>query len=444
MILSSCNGGGCALGVLIPVKTEHFACLWVALLSLFALALPMPHLRSAASRAIRLERARERGFVIPAPAGKTFIAVDSPVSIRARTAAAGLALHQKLNAINEAPSHSLARAALAARQRIGDDGLREALKLNRAVGRAKHSWTSAVGGGSVASPGVSPAAFGGGPRWTDSLEDDSGAEEEVKTQTTDVAVQCDDRQGCFQAPSDLDSLTLLVNEFMDGVNRAKDELIMKIDAFAASRLAPGAPPCGDVLPEKNVGNGLPRVFPETGMRVMLHGLRTEKFNGALGTVASLSDERAGVLLDGAPSPVSIKYANLFLIGNDLPSPSAPSPSPPREVLRPRPRAARLPPCADATLSQVCPLPASADATSPSPSSEEPCLRSTATSPPRPASPTATLTSPSRDEASPTSVADDSSPSPSREEHKVEPWSPESGTRPSRAQLRAYEATIVWT
>jgi len=53
---------------------------------------------------------------------------------------------------------------------------------------------------------------------------------------------------------------------------------------------------------------------EVGARVMLCGLRAAARNGAMGTVSSVDDERAGVLVDGDDKPIAVKYDNLLLMG----------------------------------------------------------------------------------------------------------------------------------
>ena len=53
---------------------------------------------------------------------------------------------------------------------------------------------------------------------------------------------------------------------------------------------------------------------EIGNRVLAHGLSKQHLDGQTGTITFVGDLRAGVLLDGAETPMAIKFENLFFVG----------------------------------------------------------------------------------------------------------------------------------
>merc|ERR1712060_400965 len=60
--------------------------------------------------------------------------------------------------------------------------------------------------------------------------------------------------------------------------------------------------------------------PQVGMRVLVHSMRALEHGGRLGKILSVDGERAGVLLDDAPKPISIKVVNLFVLRAGPPPP----------------------------------------------------------------------------------------------------------------------------
>ena len=66
-------------------------------------------------------------------------------------------------------------------------------------------------------------------------------------------------------------------------------------------------------------------FPQVGMQVMLHDLKKAELNGKLGIIVSIGPERAGITIGADPKPLSLKYSNLYVVGNGTP-PDTPSSS----------------------------------------------------------------------------------------------------------------------
>lgn len=99
----------------------------------------MPHSHSAHAAALRRQRAIDRGYVVPRPAGTRHLLVDDRIAPDVRTVAKAMATHARLDADADRPHHHLRSAALAAKDRVSEATLHDILRLNRDAGRAKHN-----------------------------------------------------------------------------------------------------------------------------------------------------------------------------------------------------------------------------------------------------------------------------------------------------------------
>ena len=102
----------------------------------------MPHLRSAARRLARHDRAARRGYVRPLPDGHGFVQVPAPLLPRARAQTRALVLHDRFNKATGYPHHFAGSAIAAARPLLGDGELKDALRTNRRAALARHEWAS--------------------------------------------------------------------------------------------------------------------------------------------------------------------------------------------------------------------------------------------------------------------------------------------------------------
>jgi len=120
-------------------------------------AAAMPQLHSAAARALRRERAVRRGFVVPPPAGRRFVAVDAAVAPRVRTMARSLEVHAAHDVLTGVHHHYARSATLAARTMLPEDEVSAKLSLHRAANQAKHgSCAAAFGAGAGVRIGPAP------------------------------------------------------------------------------------------------------------------------------------------------------------------------------------------------------------------------------------------------------------------------------------------------
>lgn len=98
----------------------------------------MVHRHSPAKRLARFHRAVEKGFIRPSPPPRIDPA-EVALEARVATIRASLRVQRHHCRVSGRSHHFAAHAALAARDEVGDDAFRQARRLHKAAGRAKHA-----------------------------------------------------------------------------------------------------------------------------------------------------------------------------------------------------------------------------------------------------------------------------------------------------------------
>ncbi len=112
---------------------------------------------------------------------------------------------------------------------------------------------------------------------------------------SELASRCEDLELSIRRLTDDSGLEDLLNQSM------LEQMMSEEDAI-------GGPAAAPLHALASAGGAV------VGAKVLLHGLKSAPLNGETGTVVSISDERAGVVLDGVVGPrKAVRFCNFIVL-----------------------------------------------------------------------------------------------------------------------------------